>query len=174
MTKLISASPSSPASWRTIPTGATATYQAHEEVLLQDGFTVEAGVEFTAEIVPCPNCETRNGDATPDEDFSQAVADGGGNEAEMYVDAVAPTTAAPLSVLYPNPASGEVTVSVDGCVQSIVIYNAQGQPVGGWKNISLAEASATLDVGTLPAGPYLVRIATPAGSVTRKLVVQRR
>ena len=78
------------------------------------------------------------------------------------------------NALYPNPASGEVTVIVDGEVQSIVIHNTQGQPVGGWEIRSLAENSASLDVSTLPAGPYLVRIATAAGTVTRKLLVQRR
>ena len=33
---------------------------------------------------------------------------------------------------------------------------------------------AKVDDRALPAGPYLVRIATPAGSVTKKLIVQRR
>ncbi len=76
--------------------------------------------------------------------------------------------------LSPNPASGEVTVTVDGEMQSVAIYNAQGQPVGGWEIHSLAENSATLDVSALPAGPYLVRIATATGTVTKKLIVQRR
>ena len=76
--------------------------------------------------------------------------------------------------LKPNPASGEVTFSVDGELQSVVIHNALGQPVDGWKYRSLSSHSATLDVSALPAGPYLVRIATAAGTVTRKLVVQRR
>ena len=78
------------------------------------------------------------------------------------------------SDLYPNPTSGEVTVTVDGEVQGIILYNAQGQPVGGWKMLSMGGGRLTLDVSNLPAGPYLIRIATPSGTVTKKLVVQRR
>ena len=56
-------------------------------------------------------------------------------------------------------------------LSAVELYNAAGakvaeQPATGY--------SATLDVGTLPPGPYLVRITTPAGKVTKKLVVQRR
>lgn len=75
---------------------------------------------------------------------------------------------------HPNPTSGEVIVTMEDEVQGIILYNTQGQPVGGWKILSLAGNRATLDVSALPAGPYLVRIATPAGSVIRKLLVQRR
>lgn len=174
MTKLVSAGPSSPISWRTIPTGATATYQAHGEILLRDGFSVEPGADFTAQIVPCPNCETRGSEAPVNDEPEWDMAGTGNDGTEEVLDAIATTAGSPMMTLRPNPASGEVTVSVDGRVRSIVIYNAQGQPVGGWEIRSLAENSATLDVGALPAGPYLVSIATAAGTVTKKLIVQRR
>ena len=172
MTKLVSAGPSSPISWRTIPYGATATYQAHEEVLLQDGFTVEEGAEFTAQIVPCPNCENR-GEGVVEEGPGDSNANPQGADTEEVLNA-RPSFPVSLTDLYPNPTSGEVIVTMEDEVQGIILYNTQGQPVGGWKILSLAGNRATLDVSALPAGPYLVRIATPRGTVTKKLVVQRR
>ena len=172
MTTLISAPATSPLAWRTIPTGATATYQAHEEVLLQDGFTVEEGAEFTAQIVPCPNCETRGEDVI-EEELGDTDANSHGADTEGTLNA-RPSFPVPLTDLYPNPTSGEVIVTMEDEVQGIILYNTQGQPVGGWKILSLAGNRATLDVSALSAGPYLVRIATPRGTVTKKLIVQRR
>ena len=170
---LESASDTCPISWRTIPENKTAIYQAQEEILLRDGFIVEPGAEFTAQIVPCSNCETRGSEAPVNDEPEWDMAGTGNEGTEEVLDAIATTATNPIE-LHPNPASGEVIVTVDGELQSIVIYNAQGQPVGGWKIHSLAENSATLDVSALSAGPYLVRIATPAGTVTRKLLVQHR
>ena len=167
MNTLISASSASPAAWRTIPAGATATYQAHEEIVLQDGFTVEAGAEFTAEIVPCPNCESSRG----------GTGSADGTEGEEYREITVPASRAaeqtqqPVADLYPNPTSGEVTVGVEGEVQSIVILNVMGQPVGGWGLRAMSPGSVTLDVSPLPAGTYLVRIHTPLGTATKKLLV---
>ena len=76
--------------------------------------------------------------------------------------------------LYPNPTSWEVTVSVDGEVQAIVIYNAMGQPVGGWKLQAVEGDVAILDVSSLPTGNYLLTVRTTDNIVTKKLVVQRR
>jgi hypothetical protein len=113
--------------------------------------------------------------------YQVAVADTRGHTdtADIYVE-VRPRTngieSAPEEEfdLYPNPTSGEVIVTMEDEVQGIILYNTQGQPVGGWKILSLAGNRATLDVSALPAGPYLVRIATPRGTVTKKLVVRRR
>ena len=56
-------------------------------------------------------------------------------------------------------------------LQEIEVFNAAGVRVDEQK---AAGYSATLDISALPAGPYLVRIAIPSGTVTKKLVVQRR
>jgi hypothetical protein len=73
--------------------------------------------------------------------------------------------------LQPNPATERVQVLSSFGLQRIEVYNATGVKVGERK---AAGYSATLDVSALPAGPYLVRIATPRGTVTKKLVVRRR
>lgn len=166
MAYLYSADVSSNSIYRTIPSGATAMYQAHEEIVLQDGFTVEAGAEFTAEIVPCPNCEGSR-DATGNADG--VAAD---EPAEMMAPSRrTPEPPQPQADLYPNPTSGEVTVSVEGEVQSVVILNMMGQPVGGWGLRAMEPGRVTIDVGPLPAGPYLVCVHTPHGTATKKLLV---
>ena len=171
MTKLISAGPSSPISWRTIPYGATATYQAHEEVLLQDGFTVEEGAEFTAQIVPCPNCENR-GEGVVEEGPGDSNANPQGADTEEVLNA-RPSFPVSLTDLYPNPTSGELTVTAEGEVQAIVIYNAMGQPVGGWNMLSMAGGRITLDVSPLPDGTYLLTVRTIDGKTrTGKFVKQ--
>ena len=170
MTKLISASASTSVLWRTIPDGATATYQAHEEVHLRDGFTVERGADFTARIVPCPNCDNRETESP--------------ETTETPINAAPPETAPghPLPAtdyqltttdLYPNPTDGEVTVGVDGEVQSIIIYNMMGRPVGGWNIRSLASDQIVLDVSPLPAGTYILHVQTPMGTSAKRLVVAR-
>ena len=171
-TKLISASASTSVLWRTIPDGATAIYQAHEEIELRDGFTVERGAEFTAEIVPCPNCEnsreTNAGTEEVQEDIAappQEVAKGPADPASEVATAE--------TVLYPNPTTGEATVGVSGEVQSIIVYNALGRPVGGWHLRSLTPDHVTLDLRPLPAGTYMVRVLTADGATTQRIVVTR-
>ena len=75
------------------------------------------------------------------------------------------------TALQPNPATERVQVLSSFGLQEIEVYNAAGVKVDERK---AAGYSATLDVSALPAGPYLVRIATPRGTVTKKLVVRRR
>lgn len=170
MTRLYSASTSSPTSWRTIPTGATATYRAHEEVVLQDGFIVERGADFTAHIVPCPNCEeSRNADI-PDEE------NGTLNETvviQSRQESIPRETVSIRSEVYPNPTDGEVTVAVDGEVQSIVIYNTTGQPVGGWNIRAITPDHIDLDLSTLPDGHYLICVQTSSGIRTHRVAVAR-
>ena len=73
--------------------------------------------------------------------------------------------------LLPNPATERVQVLSSFGLSRIELYNAAGVRVHEQK----AEGySLTFDVSALPAGPYLVRIATAAGTVTKKLIVQRR
>ena len=73
--------------------------------------------------------------------------------------------------LQPNPAADQVLVTSGFGLQEIEVFNAAGVKVDEQKAAGYA---ANFDISTLPAGPYLVRIATPRGTVTKKLVVQRR
>ena len=71
----------------------------------------------------------------------------------------------------PNPAAERVLVTSSFGLQSITLFNAAGIKVQEQKATGY---SATLDIRSLPEGTYLVRIATPSGTVTKKLLVQRR
>jgi hypothetical protein len=164
MTTLISASVTTPLDWRTIPTGATATYQAHEEIVLRDGFTVESGAEFTAQIVPCPNCETRGDETVSEEDHTDTREVAGGNDGEEVRFDNPHPYAEPLTDLYPNPTSGELTMAVEGEVQAVAVYNALGQPVGGWKMLAMGDTRLTLDVSPLPSGTYILSVRTADGN----------
>jgi len=76
-----------------------------------------------------------------------------------------------LVTLSPNPVHGEVQVTSSFGLRGIEVYNAAGLKVHELKASGYA---ATLDISALPEGSYLVRVATPSGTVTKKLVVQRR
>lgn len=69
--------------------------------------------------------------------------------------------------LYPNPATGHVTVKAGVPVQHVEIRDISGRTV-------LTEApnseSVTLSIGNLPAGIYMVTLRNGDRSVTRKLV----
>jgi len=174
MAKLISANLSSSALWRTIPTGATATYHAHEEIELRDGFIVEEGADFTAEITPCPNCEDRN---VREEARVLTSEEGeiGQNETPLFLGNMNPLHISVSSAtLYPNPTSGELTMAVEGEVQTVLVYNAMGAPVDGWQLRSiLDDGRVVLDVKPLSAGIYLLTIRTADGKLHTGRFVRR-
>lgn len=74
----------------------------------------------------------------------------------------------------PNPTDGQVTVAADGDVEAIVIYTADGRPVGGWKILSLSGDHVTLDVGPLPDGLYILSLRTMSGTATHKLTKMKQ
>ena len=169
MSVLYSADVSSDTTWRTIPEYALdAEYQAYSDIYLINGFTAIAGCEFTAMIDPCEQCETRNEDVTEDGGLAHPETEGNNDENTHYA---IPSFLEPMADLYPNPTSGEVTMIVDGKVQAIVIHNIMGQPVGGWRIVSLNDSQVTLDVSPLPSGPYLLVVRTVSGEIkSAKLV----
>ncbi len=167
MTILTSAAVSSPASWRTIPYGAVAKYQAHIEINLEDGFEAEAGSEFEAEIVFCGKCDDWRGRMStgePSSDDSSVI-----HETKQITD----KTAVDFHDLFPNPTDGELTMNVEGTVESIVVYNLQGQPVGGWHMLAVSDGSVTIDVRPLRSGTYLLCVRTTDGKVTTGRFVRK-
>jgi hypothetical protein len=71
--------------------------------------------------------------------------------------------------IYPNPAHESVWVSSSFGLQNIDIYNFQGLLVYS----SQASGHRTeVPLEGLPAGTYLLRITTPAGTTTKKLLIQ--
>lgn len=168
---LYSSSISFPTSYRTIAHGTTATYQAHKEIVLQDGFTVERGADFTAEIVPCPNCEEEDSPVWPLNpifDSLPIIHDDG-----TVAECVGLSEESFIGDAYPNPTSGPVTTATDGMAENIVVYTLAGQPVGGWQLMSLTDEAASLDLSPLRSGTYLIAIGTDKGTVRTVLVLKK-
>lgn len=73
--------------------------------------------------------------------------------------------------LLPNPASGRVQVVSSIGLKHVEVYNPAGVKV---MELPASGLSLTLPLDALPEDTYLVRIATPTGTVTKKLVVSRQ
>lgn len=72
--------------------------------------------------------------------------------------------------LYPNPASGEVTLSIaENVPAKYRIFNVLGAEVSSG---NLQSGQATIDISTLRSGIYLVNVQVGGVSGTRKLVVE--
>lgn len=169
MTTLTSASVSSPSAWRTIPNGATALYQAHKEINLQDGFEAELGCEFEARIEPCEQCDELgenilSGDEE-NEDFEN------GNDNEMLYSAGKPTQAVATD-LFPNPTDGPLTMLVDSEAQDVFVFTLDGRPVGGWRLTAHTKTAVTLDVSPLAPAAYLLSVRTSSGLHTARFIRQ--
>ena len=165
---LISASIISNSTWRTIPTGATAVYQAHEEINLEDGFEAEYGCEFEARIEPCEQCENgqRGGMVAGDGSIDSSFGEQDDTITDDRAYAMGEPRNTPLADLFPNPTDGLLTMVTDGMAEGVMVFDLLGHPIGGWHLDVLTEALVTLDVSTLLPGPYLLVVSTPSGTFT--------
>ncbi len=163
--------------FRTIPPGDTAVYRAHREIILQDGFEAEWGSDFTAEIVPCPACEDPTiGPIHPIFDSLFPLTQTGGDSIDAVGGGAVYSHMVDFGIsraeVFPNPTTGELTVVTDGMAEAIVVYNAAGQPVGGWDIASQGETWLTLDFSALPQGTYIVALRTKTGASAARVVRQ--
>jgi len=87
-------------------------------------------------------------------------------------DAVRQTPPGDTIEIYPNPATGMVTIFAGGTsILGVSILNVLGENVLDLADIR--ESDITLDISKLPSGTYFVRIETANGSVLRKVVIQQ-
>ena len=168
MTTLTSASATSDASWRTIPTGATAVYQAHKEIILQDGFEAQLGCEFEARIEPCEQCDEMRGEHSFENDDIADSDSYGNDETPLYSTGGKPQPVDPD--LFPNPTDGPLTMYTDGEAQQVFVYTLDGRPVGGWKLTALGDDFVTLDVSPLRHGSYILSIVTATATRTVRFI----
>ena len=94
---------------------------------------------------------------------------GGGSGSDTTLTITASDAAARYVSVQPNPAVDEARVLSSLGLERIEAYNAGGQKVYEGKAEGL---EATLDVKGWPRGTYLLRIQTPMGTVTKKLLVE--
>jgi hypothetical protein len=169
MTTLTSASATSDASWRTIPTGASAVYQAHNEIILQNGFEAQLGCEFEARIEPCKKCGGQRRDGLVGDDKSDCDNDNDGlfDNADYAVGSFEKTV---TNDLFPNPTDGPLTMATEGMAEAVFVHDMTGHPVGSWHLEALTEDLVTLNVSSLHAGPYLLTVVTPSGACTARFI----
>ena len=159
---LYSASISSPSDWRTIPVNATSIYQAHNEIILQPGFTAEYGSDFTARIEPCAACEEQmiEMEMLSDEE-SENIPDTISYEKRLFRSGDTVILAQPSNIhLYPNPTDNTLTVKSTEKVEDIRILDHMGRPVFRWFIVSNADGLLTLNVQNLPDGVYFLQLTT--------------
>ena len=166
MTTLISASTSNLLSWRTIPSGASAEYVAHKEVVLQPGFTAEHGSDFTARIEKCEPCENRmmQVEIVINDDTS-GVTDSIAVMRRFYRgDTTIIMTQSPLT-LFPNPAEHTLTLVGLDAYSDMDIFDINGRAVNNWSVTSSCDTKVTIDIGQLIPAAYIVRIVTSDGKI---------
>jgi len=160
-----------PASWRTIPSGATSEYAAHEEVLLQDGFYAEPGSDFLAHIVPCEPCEeARTTDYTSD-----MVGEGADNPADTLVvpksfhtETMRTADDAALNV-YPNPTDDLLYIELTGAeISNITLYDLQGRII-----YSPNSPNSPMNMRNVPAGVYVLRVTGADGREYHQKIVKK-
>ena len=103
------------------------------------------------------------GDSTYYSEWSQSLLFNSNNDVriETVVDS--------YTYLMPNPASETVSVISSFRIGDVEVYTLDGRSVMKQKVDAI---STTLDISTLAAGTYVVRITTNNGTTTKKLVVK--
>jgi hypothetical protein len=75
--------------------------------------------------------------------------------------------------IYPNPATDNVIISVNGVVSSdtrIMVYNARGIEL---INLQVVDNSTAVAISHLREGMYIVRVSNNGFTFTEKLIIQK-
>lgn len=179
-TVLKSAPNSSPASWRTIPSGKTTKYIAHEEIILQDGFVAENGSNFHAYIQPCLSCEndmvmTSVGHDDTDKRYTKENTHGNiifVDDNQNISSLSLPNETLQGITIYPNPTDGMFNVSFNNpeeCLKQITVVDHLGSVVVNIENPD----DNTIDMNNLGSGLYIVKIISDKGNVYFDKVIKK-
>lgn len=71
--------------------------------------------------------------------------------------------------VYPNPATGQVTISGNTSLSEIRLYNMTGQLI---RSVKTNDVEYTLNIGDLRSGMYLIRVVSEQGVQTATLQIQ--
>jgi hypothetical protein len=70
-------------------------------------------------------------------------------------------------LLYPNPSTGQLFIKSDGKLQAVSLFSSEG------KELFKCDLCKELDLSSLSAGSYYVRIKTPEGVFTKKIILAK-
>ena len=140
------------------------------EILLQAGFEVELGGEFTAELNDIMDL-----DFTPPAGTAKSAQAGAissfETEDEELVTAIEPVETATLDqfIVYPNPADMLLNVKLVAESSEIVLYNSGGAIMQQFSNVG--DGVLHIDISNYPSGLYIITVTAEDGNVAVKKVV---
>ena len=155
------------------PTSACIHIYAGKDIFLTDGFHAAEGSDFYAAIASCgsaslatsPDILTNNDGADNPTDTFPAP--------KSLQTEVSPVDDAALTV-YPNPTDDLLFVELRGAgIANVALYDLQGRVVETLRATSLQDGTATLDVKSLPAGVYVLRVKDAEGREYQQKVVRK-
>ena len=167
------------------PTGVTATAEGREVTVSWQGTGAERyRVTYYDEFSTIANATTVDVEGATS---TTVTVPEGGMDYSFYVQAYCgdalstysdPATVSIVGIeavegmdvsLYPNPASGSVTLSGIEGPATVTVVDLNGRESGRWQ---VNEGSLTIDLGGYAKGAYFVRIAGERAVTVRKLVVR--
>jgi len=176
--RIESAPETSPAAWRTIQSGQSAEYVAHESIRLLPGFKAEAGSHFVARIDPCIGCNSakvtvKRSDNGVEIEEELYIAVGDNEEKQSSLD-VENKIGTGEPQVYPNPTTGLLTIkakSNNSRIQMIELYNTQGSKLFTFSGND--GYFQEIDISHLPSQVYILKIQMSEQVFTKKLILQR-
>ncbi|MDR0829911.1 MAG: leucine-rich repeat protein [Prevotellaceae bacterium] len=74
-------------------------------------------------------------------------------------------------IIYPNPVNDELKIeNSEGNINSVEIFDVSGCAVGAGRALPLHNGGQTINVSSLPAGVYLIKIETDRGTKTERFI----
>ena len=145
---------------------------AGNEIFLTDGFYAQQGSRFQATITPCSSSTTflsdysgnETGENPPDDTLA----------APKFLQAPASIADDDALTVYPNPTDALLHIELRGAgIAEMELYDLQGRVVGA-NNYSPLQgtATATLNVRSVPAGVYLLRVRDTDGKEYQQKIVR--
>ena len=176
--KLESASETSSSAWRTIQSGQSAEYVAHETIILKPGFKAEAGSHFVARIDPCPGCNSakvtvKRSDNGVEIEEELYIAVGDQEEKQSSLGEESKIVGDEPQV-YPNPTTGLLTIDAknnNSRIQMIELYNTQGTKMFTFSGND--GSFQEIEISHLPSQMYILKIQVNGQIFTKKLILQK-
>ena len=159
-----------------IRSGAKVYLHAGHEIILSDGFFAETGSNFCASIAPCGATMG----FTPDN-----LADTGTDTLSADTLATPKFLQTPVSIaddaaltVYPNPAGDLLHIELTNGVgiASVALYDLQGRMVtgaGAHAGTPQQDGTATVNLRSVPAGVYLLRVRDAEGKEYMRKIVKK-
>lgn len=158
--------------WKTIPSGESSVYTAHEKIILRPGFKAEQGSNFIAQITPCPNCESK--EATVDTEHHDKISSKGKNKESFGYENYDVGQQNEIKV-YPNPNQGNFIVEIPDNFNnkvSVEVYNIRGEMI--FKQEYQSTSTIEVSINSQIKGTYLLKINSGSYKLihTKKIVIQ--